>query len=222
MPKSFRVYSNKLEVDYSIHTLPACSKCGYLNPDNAKFCQECGAPLASPLVTEQVSETPLAVETPAGRGMTGVEKGVLAGAILVIVLIIGVFASLSYSPSRTAPAPPPPPPPPAYQPSWHSIASLSGGDTGIDGLLTPRFHIQNAEFRILWNYASYSGYENNCGFWFFVFNNSARVYQLLPQFCQQGRSMGNSMTEVSSGTGTFFLEIDAAWVNWDVSIMDYY
>lgn len=36
MPKSFRVYSNKLEADYSIHTLSTCSECGYLNPDNAK------------------------------------------------------------------------------------------------------------------------------------------------------------------------------------------
>ncbi len=217
-----------LEVDYSIHTLPACSKCGYLNPQSAKFCQQCGEPLASPLTTEQVSETPLTAEAPTKRGMTGVEKAVLVGAILVIILVIGVFASMSYSPSRTAPTPPP------ATPSWHYVASYSHSYSGSVTFTkaTSPFTIRGAQFRYNWSYSALApqyGFSMLVQVWSAETNHTADLmcifsnpYVEPPANCKPGADEMSGTEYVHSVPGSFYLFIASDSVDWSITVEDYY
>ncbi len=234
MPKSFRVYPNKLEADYSIHTLSTCSECGYLNPDNAKFCQQCGEPLASPLTTEQVSETPLTAEAPTKRGMTGVEKAVLVGAVLVMILVVGVFASMSYNPSRTAPNPTP------ATPSWHAVTSFSGECSVYNqqgcSLTTDTFTIRGSEFRFRWQYNA-TDLPQYVTFSVFVYPQGKNVYSgsYVDFMCRTGdiddtvcHSYALGLTSnagyeyVSPGQGNYYGHVISGNVRWSIAVEDYY
>ena len=83
--------------------MPNCPKCGYLNPETARFCQSC----ASPLIIAQPTPSGFP-QTPIPRkGLTYGQKWAVGGAILAIVVIIAaVGASMSASPYRAAYTPP--------------------------------------------------------------------------------------------------------------------
>src|SRR2546427_7802590 len=77
--------------------MPACSKCSYLNPETARFCQSCGSQME--VVQPTVAELPL---TPSPRrGLTYGQKWAVGGGVFVIILIIVALGS-SYSPNRAA------------------------------------------------------------------------------------------------------------------------
>ncbi len=75
----------------------------------------------------------------------------MIGVILVIILIIGVFASMS----RTVP----PPTPPRTVPTWHPIASYSGSDpnngNSRTNTTTDIFTVRGSQFRLDWSYDSH-------------------------------------------------------------------
>src|SRR5947209_2867577 len=95
-----------------------CPNCDYLNPDNAKFCQECGTPLQvrsevelNPSIKQQTEEP---VVQP--RGLTANEKMAIVGMLLVALLVIGIGAALSYRPNQTVSTSPT-----NSSPNWHQV-----------------------------------------------------------------------------------------------------
>ncbi len=81
-----------------------CSKCGYLNPETARFCQSCGSPLIvlQPPTVPEISPTPVP-----RRSLTYAQKwGLGVGVLAIILIIIAVGASMSSSPFRAASSPP--------------------------------------------------------------------------------------------------------------------
>ena len=83
--------------------MPSCSKCGYLNPETAQFCQSCGSQLTAVLPpTSQLPSTPIT-----RKGLTYAQKwAVGAGVFIIILIIVAVGASMSASPYRAALSPP--------------------------------------------------------------------------------------------------------------------
>jgi hypothetical protein len=82
--------------------VPNCPKCGYLNPETARYCQSC----ASPIISRRTPSGSPATPTPR-KSLTYGQKWAVGGGILVIiVIIVGVGASMSASPYRAAFTPP--------------------------------------------------------------------------------------------------------------------
>ena len=80
-----------------------CSKCGYLNPETARFCQSCGSSLgvAQP-AAPQIPPTSIP-----RRSLTYAQKwGLGVGMLAIILIIVAVGASMSSSPFRATFSPP--------------------------------------------------------------------------------------------------------------------
>ena len=150
-----------------------CPNCDYLNPDNAKFCQECGTPLAASIEPqEQTSGT-------SAKSRIGLKLMVVV-ALVAIAIGGSVALALSQSPNQTkSPTSPTSPNPTTHQASWQTVARFSGGDNPND-IQTDRFDIRGSDFRVNWSYQSYAGYERACGFFLFVFrsgNQTPRMWR---------------------------------------------
>ncbi len=77
--------------------MPFCSKCGYLNPENAKFCQQCGTSLRAPVAVESTVTQPTAEPI---RMVNRAERTrrVLSGIIIFMGFIILLVAAATYTP----------------------------------------------------------------------------------------------------------------------------
>ncbi len=213
--------------------MQSCSKCLYINPDGAKFCQNCASPLASPVVAQPLAETPISPTAPK-KGLTSIEKGVLVGAILVIVLIVGVFASMSNTPTRTAPTP--------ATPGWHSVSSYSGSGYDSNGVPvaidtnTTTFSIKGSSFRLNWSYTT--NYPHNQVF--AVYDYPSLYFDPshgtpLPVICQTSDtttasygcnyttdSRNSGTKNLNQGPGRFYLQVIGSVGQWSIVVEDYY
>lgn len=212
-----------------------CGHCSYQNPEGAKFCQQCGYPLIPPAPSplaqtaypEQVSQMP----TPK-KGLTYFEKWALVGSVLVIILIIGVFASMSANPSRTAPIPPPP------SKSWHYVTNYTGTyevtpTTGsYDNRRTSLFDIRGTQFRLLWRFTPTPYDATTSSFNFLVYPQGTTT-RYIAFLCLSGSFSPNiecnqfsttSGTEyVPYGPGSFYFKILIGnLVQWSITVEDYY
>jgi hypothetical protein len=207
--------------------LSTCSRCGYFNPDNANLCQQCGSLLIPPLC-EQVSGTPVDVETPAKRGLTGTQnEAIIAGVVFLIVIVIGVFALMSYNPSPTAPAP--------RSPSWHSVSTYSGSGYDSSGMviatgtntITSSFAITGSLFRLDWSYSAFDPYQQT--FAVYLYPNQTPIicetsdYTTASHGCNYTTNSSNSgMQNVNQGPGSFSLQVIGTLDHWSITVEDYY
>ncbi len=83
--------------------MSGCPKCGYLNPEAARFCQSCGAPLPAQQFGQPFSPRPIpSYAEPPRRERTSGEAIVIVAVILLVVLLVGGLASaLFYFPFTT-------------------------------------------------------------------------------------------------------------------------
>src|SRR5437762_147823 len=64
--------------------MPACPKCGHLNPDYSRFCQSCGASLGPESFGQYHPST-----TPSARqGISDVQKIIIVVAVILVVIIV--------------------------------------------------------------------------------------------------------------------------------------
>lgn len=220
--------------DYTQVVMQNCLHCSYQNPEGTKFCQQCGYPLIPPAPIplaqtahpEPVPQMPTFTEEELGpkKGLTHFEKWALVGSVLVIILIIGVFASMSYSPSRTAPVAPPTP---AYTPSWHAVTSFAGSGDEV----TDTFHINGTRFRLRWQYAT--DFPQYSIFYVWVYERGRSI--AIDYFCWAGGNAYESCERILNssnagtqqnfwlgGPGDFHLSIWSVNLDWRVAIEDYY
>ncbi len=214
-----------------------CWQCNYQNPEGTKFCQQCGYPLIptapSPLAQTAYPEPVPQMPTPK-KGLTYFEKWALVGSVLVILLIIGAFASMSYSPSRTAPTP--------ATPSWHTVSSYSGSgydSNGVPAVIdtnTTTFSIKGSSFRLNWSYTTNYAYNQL----FAVYDYPSLYFDPshgtpLPVICQTSDtttasygcnyttdSRNSGTKNLNQGPGSFYLQVIGFVGQWSITVEDYY
>jgi hypothetical protein len=110
-----------------------CAGCGFQNPDNAKFCNNCGSTL---------------VPLPAPKKKLTVEKKVGIAALVCLALVIsGVVASTLSHPSNPTSSTKPVAP----SKSWHVVADY-GGPSGPIKDTNTTFQIRGNQSSLHWSY----------------------------------------------------------------------
>jgi hypothetical protein len=122
-------------------------------------------------------------------------------------------------------APVPPPPPASYLPPeqspgppdtmwWHRLLSLSGEDSEN----SKTFHISGKQWRVLWHNQDRPGdaYKNTSA----LFINAFPAGDSIPKKVCSQLGSATDVTELT-GTGDFYLKIEASGGHWEVAVEDF-
>lgn len=198
-----------------------CSKCGYENADDAKYCEKCGQSLQKGINKRNTTNK----ETNKSNGMS---IGVKALIIVCVILIAGIGVTagmLLQKPAASAAnnsgqysAPTTSSTDQVYQPTWHQVATYTGPG-GVNGT----FSIQGNQFKVTMSAVPTINYDVNSLDVGIGSGNYLIASGTLSWTADENPTQKESVIPVSQGQGIYDIEIDPTNIrSYTVTVWDYY
>jgi hypothetical protein len=130
------------------------------------------------------------------------------------------------TPATATVTPAPPPPPATYLPAieadgapgtmwWHRLLTISGDDSKRSDV----FHVTGRQWRVVWHNEDRPGkvYKNTSLLFINAFPNNDTIPK---KICSQLGSGGGDTKEIT-GTGDFYLKVEASGGHWEAAVEDF-